>query len=388
LAAATLIAPRSLPGCVVNESPIPSDLVCAVRLSLVEGVGPRLTRSLLSTFGSPAAVLAAPQQQLGQVAGIGPKVAAAIVAARGDSAAETEIRAAWQHGIAILTSQHDEYPRLLSEIHDPPAVMYRRGQPQADDQLAVAIVGTRHATRYGAAQAERLAGELARAGVTVVSGLARGIDTAAHRGALAAGGRSVAVLAGGLLNIYPAENKPLADQIAERGCLWSEAPPRMVPLRGSFPQRNRIISGMTVGTIVVEAPLKSGALITARHANEQGREVFAVPGPVDNRASRGCHALLRDGATLVETADDVLNELGPLVEEIRRPDGTTLRQPRELQLNDVEQQILQAIAPAPTSIDTITQTVGLPVHQVLSTISVLEMQHLVRRVSGNQVARV
>ena len=188
--------------------------------------------------------------------------------------------------------------------------------------MAVAIVGTRHATRYGLAQAERLAGSLARTGFTVVSGLARGIDAAAHRGALAAGGRTIAVLASGLLEIYPPEHDKLADEVAASGYLVSESPPRMVPLSGAFPQRNRIISGLSLGTIVVEAADRSGALITARHAYEQGREVFAVPGPIDSRMSRGCHALIKDGAKLVESIDDVLAELGPLAENIQRDDGT------------------------------------------------------------------
>jgi DNA processing protein len=267
-------------------------------------------------------------------------------------------------------------------------VLFRRGEPLARDELAVAIVGTRHATRYGLAQAERLAGSLARMGFTVVSGLARGIDAAAHRGALAAGGRTIAVLASGLLEIYPPDHEQLADQVSQSGYLVSEAPPRMVPIGGAFPQRNRIISGLCVGTIVVEAPERSGALITARHAMEQGREVFAVPGAVDSRVSRGCHALIKDGVKLVETADDVLDELGPLAEHIEREDGTIVRQPAELLLNEVEQRVLAAIETSPTSVEAIAAACELEIHRVLATLSVLEMRRLVRRVSGTQVARV
>jgi DNA processing protein len=251
----------------------------------------------------------------------------------------------------------------------------------------MAIVGTRHATRYGLAQAERLAGSLANTGFTVVSGLARGIDAAAHRGALVAGGRTIAVLASGILNIYPPEHVKLADDVAANGYVLSEAPPRMVPLSGAFPQRNRVISGLCVGTIVVEAPNRSGALITARHAYEQGREVFAVPGPVDSRMSRGCHALIKDGAKLVETIDDVLAELGPLAERLQREDGTTLERPAELVLNDIEKQVLACIDGAATSIDEVATACHIPIHRVLSTISVLEMRRLVRRVSGNQIVR-
>ena len=253
--------------------------------------------------------------------------------------------------------------------------------------MAVAIVGTRHATRYGLAQAERLAASLARTGFTVVSGLARGIDAAAHRGAIAAGGRTIAVLASGLLEIYPPEHDKLADEVAANGYLLSESPPRMMPLSGAFPQRNRIISGLTLGTIVVEAADRSGALITARHAYEQGREVFAVPGPIDSRMSRGCHALIKDGAKLVESIDDVLAELGPLAENIQRDDGTRSHAPGRAVLNEIEQQVLAAIETSPTSIDAVAITCGLPIHRVLSTISVLEMRRLVRRVSGTQVVR-
>jgi DNA processing protein len=371
----------------MGESLFADELVDNLRLSLVSGVGPLLRKALLERFGTPAAVLAASRDELQCVDGIGPKIAARIVAAREEIDAEEELRIAAEHGIDVLTEANAAYPRPLRQIHDPPGVLFRRGQARPQDELAVAIVGTRHATRYGLQQAERLAANLARTGFTVVSGLARGIDAAAHRGAMSAGGRTIAVLASGLLNVYPPEHEKLSDEVAANGYLLSESPPRMVPLSGAFPQRNRIISGLSVGTIVVEAPDRSGALITARHAYEQGREVFAVPGPVDSRVSRGCHALIRDGAKLVETIDDVLAELGPLAENIERDDGTLLTQPAELLLNDIEQQVLGAIDGSPTSIDAVAAACGLAVNRVLSTISVLEMRRLIRRVSGTQVVR-
>ncbi|MCC7475114.1 MAG: DNA-protecting protein DprA [Pirellulales bacterium] len=364
-----------------------AELVESVRLSLVSGVGPLLRKALLERFGTPAAVLAAGKDELQAVNGIGPKTASRIVAANEEINAELELQIAADHGIDVLIEANDVYPRPLRKIHDPPGVLFRRGTSHPQDELAVAIVGTRHATRYGLAQAERLAAALARTGFTVVSGLARGIDAAAHRGAIAAGGRTIAVLASGLLEIYPPEHAELADDVANHGCLLSESPPRMIPLSGAFPQRNRVISGLSLGTIVVEAADRSGALITARHAYEQGREVFAVPGPIDSRLSRGCHALIKDGAKLVESIDDVLAEFGPLAENIERPDGSLLTQPAELLLNEIEQQVLAAIETTPTSIDTIASTTALPVHRVLSTISVLEMRRLVKRISGNQVAR-
>jgi DNA processing protein len=257
-----------------------------------------------------------------------------------------------------------------------------------NDALAVGIVGTRHGTQYGLRQAERLAGSLARAGFTIVSGLARGIDAAAHRGALAAGGRTIAVLASGVMNIYPPEHDTLADEVAACGALVSESPPRSEPLAGTFPQRNRIISGLSLGIVVVEAAERSGALITARHAMEQGREVFAVPGNVDTRASRGCHQLIRDGARLVESADDVLEELGPLVEAAPRDDDQKkIHHPAELLLNELEEQVLAEVGGEATSIDQIVSDSGLPVSQVLSTLSVLEMRRLIRRLSGTTVIR-
>ena len=223
--------------------------------------------------------------------------------------------------------------------------------------------------------------------MTIVSGLARGIDAAAHRAALQAGGRTLAVLGSGVLNIYPPEHGPLAEEIRGRGALISENPPFSEPQSGVFPQRNRLISGLTLGVIVVEAAERSGALISARHAMEQGREVFAVPGRVDSRTSRGCHRLIRDGAKLVECVEDVLDEFGPLVEATPRPDGTVMHHPAELQLNELELQVLNAIPSEATSIDQIVATSGLPVQRVLATISVLEMRSLIRRVSGNSVMR-
>jgi DNA processing protein len=372
----------------MSETVFAADLVDSVRLSLVSGVGPLLRKALVERFGSPAAVFAATKGELQSVEGIGPKIAARIIAAQEEIDAEFELRLAAEHGIDVLMESDADYPRPLRQIHDPPCVLYRRGRPSALDELAVAIVGTRHATRYGLAQAERLAAGLARTGFTVVSGLARGIDAAAHRGALEAGGRTLAVLASGLLEIYPPEHDKLADEVAASGYLLSEAPPRMMPIAGAFPQRNRVISGLCVGTIVVEAPARSGALITARHAYEQGREVFALPGPVDSRLSRGCHALIKDGAKLVESIDDVLAELGPLADKIERDDGTALHQPAELTLNEIELQVLAAIDHAPTSMDAIAAVSKIPIHNVLSTVSVLEMRRLIRRTSGTQVVRV
>jgi len=364
------------------------DLISVLRLAMVSGVGPRIRRALLERFGTAAEVLNAPPSQLREVQGVGPKLSRAIYSAVEEIDVEGEIERCRQNNVRILIESDDAYPRLLHEIHNPPGVLFVRGELLPEDAISIAIVGTRHASHYGRTQAERLASELSRAGFTIVSGLARGIDGEAHRGTLKAGGRTVAVLGSGVLNIYPPEHNELAAEIAERGAVISESPCFSPPMSGAFPQRNRLITGMTLGVIVVEAAERSGAMISARHAMEQGREVFAMPGRVDNRNARGCHRLIRDGAKLVETADDILEELGPLVEATPREDGQVVHHPAELQLNEQEKRVLAAITTEPTSIDHITTASEVPIHQVLSTISVLEMRHLIRRVSGNTVARL
>lgn len=374
----------------VTEPPQTRDraaLADSLRLSLISGVGPRLRKALLDHFGTATAVLAAAPSDLRCVPGIGAELTRRIAVAREDIDVQAELDLCAANNITILADDDPSYPRSLLEIHDPPGILFVRGQILPQDALAIAIVGSRHATQYGKAQAERLAGSLARAGITVVSGLARGIDAAAHRGALAAGGRTLAVLGSGVLNLYPPEHEELADEVIAQGAVISEAPPRSPPLSGAFPQRNRIISGLSLGVLVVEASTHSGALITARHAMEQGREVYAVPGRVDNRMAHGCHRLLRDGAKLVETADDVLEELGPLVAPTTSADGEAIHHPAELLLNEIEQQVLATITSEPTTIDSIVAASRLPTGQVLATISVLEMRRVIKRLSGNLVVR-
>lgn len=359
-----------------------------LRLTMVSGVGPRTRQDLLDHFGSAQAVLDAAPSELRRVPGVGAKLTSRIIAAREEVDIDAEVELCRQNEITILTQLDADFPRMLQEIHDPPGVLFLRGELRPEDALSVAIVGTRHATQYGLNQAERLAAALSRAGLTIVSGMARGVDAAAHRGALNAGGRTIAVLGSGLLNIYPPEHKELAAEIQQHGAVMSESPPRSAPKSGAFPQRNRIITGLSLGVIVVEASTRSGALISAKHAMEQNREVFAVPGRIDSRASHGCHRLIRDGAKLVQSADDVLEELGPLVAATPTADGHQVHHPAELQLNDQERSVLDAIDSEPTSIELVAAASGLPVHRVLSTISVLEMRRVIRRVSGQLVARI
>lgn len=359
-----------------------------VLLALTSDVGPILRTRLLERFGTALGVFAASEAELQSVAGIGPKISRRILNARHEVQLDAQLAIAREHRLRILLPEWPGYPRALREIPDPPGVLFVRGALEPGDGMAVAIVGTRRATHYGKQQAERLAAGLARAGVTVVSGLARGIDGAAHRGALAAGGRTIAVLASGVLNPFPPEHVELAEEIAGCGAVLSEAAPTMPPLAGMFPQRNRIISGLTMGTIVVEAADRSGALITARHAMEQGREVFAVPGPVDSPGSSGPHRLLRDGAKLVASIDDVLDELGPLAEAAPDGRGGSIRVAAELKLNDLEHAVLQAIEPPESLLDEVAARCELPIHRVLATISVLESRRLVRKIGGNRVARI
>ncbi len=370
----------------IDHSPQP-DIRSILRLSMVSGVGPRIRQALLDRFETAANVFTAAPSELRGVPGVGPKVCQAIVFAKTGIDVDAELQRCHDHNIQLVFDHEEAYPDSLRELPDPPGVIFIKGDLQPHDTMAIAIVGTRHASNYGKAQARRLASELSRAGMTIVSGLARGIDVAAHRGALEAGGRTIAVLGSGLLSIYPPEHKDLAEKIAKQGAVISELPPKQQPAKGNFPQRNRIVSGLSLGVIVVEAAERSGASITARLAAEQNREVFAVPGRVDQRTSRGCHRLLKEGACLVESVDDVLESLGPLFEAVPDADGQMVHHPAELQLNDQERKVLAAIEKDPTSIDQIVVSCGLQVSQVLATISVLEMRRLIQRVSGNLVQR-
>ena len=363
-------------------------LIDAIRLSLVDGVGPITRQALVARFGSPSAVFAAAPSDLRMVEGVGSKTLTNLLKARHDEAATNELLRCREQQVRILVREAGDYPRPLTNIPDPPSVLYMRGTIEPCDTLAIAIVGTRHASTYGARHAERFAAALSRAGYTIVSGLARGIDAAAHRGAIGAGGRTLAVLGSGVLNIYPPEHVKLADEVIAHGALLSEVPPLAPPLGYTFPQRNRILTGLSLGVLVIEAGDRSGALISARHAMEQGRDVFAMPGPIDSAESRGCHQLIRDGAKLVQRVEDVLEELGPLAEPTKTSDNFAVHHPAELQLNELEKQVLMAIPAETSSIDDVIASSGLPAHRVLAIVSVLEMRKLIRRVSGNFIARI
>ena len=373
------------------------DFLC---LSLVPGVGSWTFRALLDRFGTATEALNASLSSLKSVPNVGPKLAEKIREARRSPACDPdeELALCDAHGVRVLTIHSPDYPAKLKEIPDPPLVLYVKGRLLAEDQLAIAIVGSRQCSPYGLRIADRLAASLARTGVTVISGLARGIDSSAHRAALRAGGRTLAVLANGLAKIYPPENADLAAEIAENGAIFSEAPMTQEPLPGLFPQRNRLISGLSLGVAVVEATPRSGSLSTAKHAMEQNREVFAVPGPVDSLSSRGCHALIRDGAKLVETADDILEELGPLPTSARPqpsaqsrpatdPNASASRAAGDqpalgVEVSEIEAKLLAVLSSEPISVDEVIRLSGLPSSQAMATLSLLEVRRLVRRAPG------
>ncbi len=365
-----------------------SERDAALCLHLVPGIGPGVFGDLIAKFGSAAAALHAAPSEIRDIPGIGPKLHRQIVDASRSIDIQPQLELCRENDISILDQTDEQYPAPLKEIHDPPPILFSQGRLTAADSIAIAIVGTRHATHYGKTVTERLARGLAMAGFTIVSGLARGIDAAAHRGALQAGGRTIAVLGGGLLRMYPPEHAGLAAEIRNQGALLSEALPMNAPKSGSFPKRNRIVTGLSLGLIVVEAGDRSGALISARLAMEQNREVFAVPGRIDSRMSRGCHRLIRDGAKLVESVDDVLDELGPLATPTRLDAANTIHHPAELKLTDQETIVLNSIRNEPTEFDQIVVQTGLPPARVLSTISVLEIRRLIRRTSGTSFMRI
>ena len=360
-------------------------------LTLVQapGVGPRLIARLLGRFDDVEAALEADASIL---RGLGIP-AAAIEALRRPDEAALDALLAWgqQDGTAILTRDHPAYPPLLAQIPDAPGVLYVRGDPGvlADPQLA--IVGSRNPTPQGADTTRELARYLTDCGITITSGLAMGVDGAAHRGALEAG-RTIAVLGTGLDRVYPAAHRDLARQIAEAGALVSELPPDSPARAEHFPRRNRIISGLSLGTLVTEAALGSGSLITARLASEQGREVFAMPGSIHNPLARGCHALIRDGARLVECAQDILAELAPALRAVSAPaagcgqsgSGAAPVAARAPQLDGDYRRLFTAMGHDPVAVDDLIRRTGLPADSVASMLLLLELQGRVSSYPGGR----
>lgn len=358
-----------------------------VRLSLTPNVGPVTFARLLERFGEPERIFEATGRDLMSVEGVGETIASEMRSVSEDQV-DAELAEADKHKARIIPWGDGTYPRNLLRIPDPPLVLYVRGELKSTDDLAIAMVGTRHASFYGRKQARRLAAGLASYGFTIVSGLARGIDTECHEGALSVAGRTIAVLGTGLGVIYPPENAELYMKIVQSGAAVSEFPMMFQAMPGQFPRRNRVISGLSLGVIVVEAGVTSGALITARHAVEQNREVFAVPGMVDAPGSQGCHRLIRDGACLVESPADVLEQLGPLAAPVETADAGQVTRPQALGLNDREKQVYSRLEGSPCTVDELAEETGLSVSELSSTLTVLEMRRLVKRLPGQRFARM
>ncbi|MFC1719184.1 DNA-processing protein DprA, partial [Candidatus Poribacteria bacterium] len=270
-----------------------------IALNMIPGVGGATFRRLVDFFGSPGTALKASLNDLNRIRGLTPAVCQYIVDHRDKIPVERELEIVERRGCKIITIQNESYPSNLKAIYDPPQLLYVKGELLPEDALAVSVVGTRSATPYGKTVAEQFSNQMAARGVTVISGMAYGIDTAAHTGALDGGGRTIAVMGNGLDVVYPARNLKLMERIIDSGAAVSEFPMGMKPLRNNFPRRNRVISGMSLGTLIVEAPKRSGALITADYALDQGREVFAVPGQIFSEMSGGTHDLIKQGAKLV-----------------------------------------------------------------------------------------
>lgn len=366
-------------------------------LNLLPNIGPVRVRHLLRRFGRPEQILSAPPDALRSVSGIGEEMASQIVKWEDSIDLAEEKRRMEEHGIEALTLDDDRYPPALREIHDPPFLLYLKGTLRPSDAAAIGVVGSRRTTHYGKEQAKKLSFRLARAGFCIISGLARGIDTAAHEAALAAEGRTIAVLGSGIGHIYPPENQALADRIAESGAVLSEFPVLYVPDRKSFPLRNRIVSGMSQGLLVIEAPSRSGSLITANQALEQGRSVFAVPGPIDRPTSEGCNRLIQQGAKLVCSAEDVVEELSheinslPLDFEPESWDpaeGSNDQVTPSPELSEAESLLLDQLDGRELTIDALCDFTGMPSGIVSAHLLQLEMKAAVKQLPGKYFTKL
>lgn len=362
-----------------------NDLLALLRLLMVPGIGPARVRSLVGRFRSASAILQATTAALCRVDGIDQVLAEAIRHAPAENSAEQQLTRLDKHHARLITFWDDDFPSALKSIDDAPVVLFIKGELRASDKFSIAIVGTRQPTTYGTMVTERFAADLVARGLAIVSGLARGVDTIAHRAALKAGGRTIAVLGSGLDVIYPPENRRLVEELSDHGAVISEYFFGAKPDATNFPRRNRIIAGLTLGTLVIEAGETSGALITASMALEQGREVFAVPGSIFSAKSVGAHRLIQEGARLVHTADDVLSELTAQLELFGKAS-----QPRTplAGLSAAEQRLYDLLTHEPVHIDALARQANLPSAQVLSTLLQLEFKNGVKQLPGKMFVRV
>ncbi len=358
------------------------DLYSWVGLSMTPGVGGVLFRRLVEAFGSPEAVFKVSPKDLARVEGIGPTVIASLCRFDWKNTAEKELQSLEKIGARILTWDDGEYPPNLRQIYDPPPLLYVLGRVAPQDRGSIAVVGSRYPTTYGKMAAERIALGLGKLGVTVVSGLARGVDASAHQGALAAGGRTIGVLGCGIDIIYPPENRDLFDRVASQGAVISEFPLKTPPDSDHFPIRNRIISGISLGVVVVEATLRSGSLITARFALEQGREVYALPGNVDSARSEGTNRLIKQGAKLVLQVEDIMEEILPHLKQVPPPE------PPKPKLSGEEEKILSLLEREAMHIDPIIAKAGLSSSKVSAVLLSLELAGHVKQLPGMRFLKI
>jgi len=369
-----------------------------LKLIRADGVGPVTFTRLLKRFGSVDAALGASVAGLAKIEGIGYKTAERITASRDRFDTKAELERAAKLGVWLVHLEDARYPTVLKQIYDPPPVLYVQGTLGREDNLAIAVVGSRRCSLYGQEQASRLAHLLAAAGFTIISGLARGIDSAAHQGALAAEGRTVAVQGCGLAQAYPPENKKLFELISRSGACLSELPLQYEPLAENFPTRNRIIAGLSLGTIVIEAGLRSGALITAKTALDSNREVMAVPGKVDSPLSKGPHRLIKEGAKLIESVEDVMEALGYVGDQLKEHTAATSRQAVEkvetplfdagkLKLKGNEQAVYESLGKEPLHVDQIIADTHLPPGAVNASVVSLRLKGLIKQLPGNLFVR-
>lgn len=389
-----------------------------IHLSIIPGVGNQTIRCLLAAFATAQRALAATSEELTQVDRLTRNARQRLISGRSQVSLNRELELIQSHQCHIVTFKDGAFPPLLKQISDPPLLLYIKRQLPPQDTLSIAIVGSRSPTHYGRTTCHQLSQHLAARGVTIVSGFARGIDTSAHRGALEAGGRTIAVMGNGLSHMYPEENRDLADEIIESGgALISEFPMTVPPMAANFPIRNRVISGLTYGTLVVEASERSGSLITARLAAEQGREVFAVPGQIFSKLSQGTHKLINQGATLIHSVDDFFDELPQNYVKLAAPGSpssqsrdqeplprSTMSHPRQLTLENLSQSedglderpapsieltpdegvVLSAIDSPTSHIDEIVRASHLPINRVSSILLTLELKGIIEQLPGKQ----
>ena len=359
-------------------------------LSSIRGVGPNKLRALIGRFGTTLDILYASESDLTAVSGIDSITAKKIKNVRVNSFAKDQLTKTREYDARLITFWDEQYPEQLKEIYDPPAYLFVRGRLEKSDKFSLAIVGTRRPSNYGKLAVERLATELARKGLTIISGLAYGVDALAHTYALQGGTRTMAVLGSGVDKIYPNENRALAKRIIANGAILSEFPMGTDPDRNNFPRRNRIICGLSLGTLVIEAGVKSGALITAAMALEQNREVFAVPGNIDSPNSFGTNELIKQGAKIVTSCDDILDELAPQLGEFlrKRGGGPSNETVDESLLGENEAKILSLLTHEPQHIDDLARAAGQTTSQLLFALLSLELKNMIKQHAGKYFVRI